>query len=210
MVMVSSMRRELVFDDMLRMRIPRRYWDITANQVSRDGDPSAHDVLVKYLAKMTQMVTDGVGLLFWGDNGRGKTCAAVLIAKEARRCGFSVLFVESASLKQSVINNERFDDVSVWDRARDVEVLVLDDLGKGVQDTTGFGARLLDELLRHRCANKLVTIITTNMNPQDQLAEELKVSTIAVLKESVLPVKVVGRDFRDEAKSKVFDVVMGR
>jgi DNA replication protein DnaC len=100
-------------------------------------------------------------------------------------------------MKRFVIEREMFDeDQTYWDRALNVDVLVIDDLGKGTQDSTGLGARLIDELIRHRNASKLVTIITTNMNQRD-LAEELKVSTMSSLKEHVFPIHVSGIDRRD-------------
>ena len=87
------------------------------------------------------------------------------------------------------------------------DLLVLDDLGKGVQDSTGFGARLLDELIRHRNANVRSTFITTNMNPRDQLSAELKKSTLHSLKECVIPVCVDGTDKRSGAPRALAEMI---
>ena len=197
------MRRELNADDMHRMCIPRRYWGATFKQISGDGDPSPKSVAKKYITKIEDMIEKGVGLLLWGKNGTGKSCMAVVMAKEFRRRGYPVLFLEVADLKNKVFNREIFDELETfWDRARNVDVLVLDDLGKGIRDEKGAGARVIDELVRHRNAEMLVTIITTNMSPA-ALKDELKISTMHSLKESVFPIKIEGPDRREDAKREM-------
>jgi len=191
--------RRLTDSDLTRMRVPRRYWEVRHDAIP-DGASvgiSARQAATNYMTQIDEMRRTGMGLLLWGTNGTGKTCMAIVIAKEFRRRGYPVLYIEAADIKRLVIEREMFDeDQTFWDRALNVDVLVLDDLGKGTQDSTGLGARLFDELIRHRNANKLVTIITTNMNQRD-LLEELKVSTMSSLKEHVFPIHVSGIDRRD-------------
>ena len=201
-------RRGLTEDHMHMMRIPNRFWDSSLHLISDVGDLSPRRAVSSYAKKHLKMAERGAGLLFWGKNGHGKTSAMVVLAKELRRLGYSVLFYESASLKSDKIDNAMFNEtISVWDRAKTVDILCLDDLGKGTQDSTGFGSRLLDELLRFRYSRLLPTFITTNM-PPSKLGEELKISTLHTLKEYVLPVKVEGRDFREERKADLLNILM--
>jgi len=166
-------------------------------------------VVAAYIDQISERRRKGQGLVLYGMNGTGKTCIAVVLALAFRRRGHPVLFVEAADLKRLVIEREMFDDdQTFWDRALNVDVLVLDDLGKGTQDSTGLGARLLDELIRHRNANLLVTILTTNMN-MVQLADELKVSSMASLKEHAVPVHVCGVDRRDVAVAELSSSLFG-
>jgi DNA replication protein DnaC len=193
--------RRLTDSDLVRMRVPRRYWTVRFDAISDvslvGSGISARQAALNYMTRLDEMRRDGKGMLLWGTNGTGKTCMAIVIAKEFRRRGYPVLFIEAADMKRFVIEREMFDeDQTYWDRAMNVDVLVIDDLGKGTQDSTGLGARLIDELIRHRNASKLVTIITTNMNQRD-LVEELKVSTMSSLKEHVFPIHVSGIDRRD-------------
>jgi DNA replication protein DnaC len=192
-------RRELTKDDLLRARVPKRYWTASMDGVQE----SVREVATKYLANIDEMLSKGVGLLLWGSNGIGKTSLSVVIGKEYRRRGQSLLFLEAAEIKGAVINSEMFDEEqTLWERAKTVEVLLIDDLGKGVQDSTGFGARVLDELIRHRNANKRVTFITTNMTLK-AIEEELKSSTMHSLKECIYPMRISGEDLREAAKSEI-------
>lgn len=199
-----SYRRELDISDLERMRIPRRYWNSKFDDISESiiqgSDLSPKKVVEKYISNMSEMRKSGCGFIFFGNNGVGKSCMSVVIAREYRRRGYTVLFMEAADLKRMVIEKEYFDDDDTyWDRFRSVDVLVLDDFGKGIMDTTGFGASLFDELIRARNSRKLVTIITTNLPVSEWQKElDLKKSTMSSLKECVVPVHVVGVNKRTD------------
>jgi DNA replication protein DnaC len=160
-----------------------------------------------YLRQIEDMFSQGVGLFLWGPNGQGKTSLAAIVAKEYRRRFKTVLFVEAAALKEFVALNESFDeDETYWQRAMSVDVLILDDLGKGVGDNAEFGERLIDSLIRVRNANQLVTIITTNAvlhGRGESIDEVLKDSTRHVLKEHTLAVYVEGEDQRRSVKEAI-------
>ena len=197
--------------DLLRCRFPRRHWEASVAKASKSvtgcehtNPPMPWEIGCGYVKKMDVMLKSGVGLLLWGANGRGKTALAVSIGKEFRRRGSTVLFIECAAVKDIFINKAAFE--TVWRRAQRVDVLILDDLGKGVQDSKGFGARVIDQLIRHRVSNQKVTFITTNIDPP-RLADELKISTMHSLKESIVPVKIIGPDRREACKSELLQAL---
>lgn len=206
-------RRELTKDDLERMKIPVRYWGVKFDEISDvavGADPSPQDVVRRYIANMTELRSNGGGLVFYGPNGTGKTSACVYIAKEYRRRGYTVLFLEAAEMKRLVIQKDAFDeDESWWDRVKGVDVLVIDDLGKETLDSTGFGAGLFDELIRARNARKLITFITSNLPPRQWEKElELRSSTAHVLKECTVPVKVTGDDKRVPTAGVLNEILM--
>ncbi len=205
--------RKLTESDLVRMRIPKRHWHARPDHVSDDtvqgASMSVREAMRRYVDKIDEVVKLGQGLLLWGANGTGKSSIAVILGKEFRRRGYPVLYMEAADMKRVVVDREMFDDEQLfWDRALNVSVLILDDLGKGCVDGTGFGMRLLDELIRHRNAHKLVTIITTNWRTKE-LASEVMASTAASLKEHVHPVEVVGVDQRDDSGGRSADLIFG-
>lgn len=202
--------RALDQQDLERMLLPRRFWNCTAEEVCASvgegslGDGiSPREFLYRYFEDFEAYLDMGVGTLLWGDNGRGKTGMAAVIGKMARRMTRLVLFVECGELKRLAIERVPFDeDQTVWERARDVDVLILDDLGKGTHDRTGYGARLIDDLIRLRSANRRTTIITTNLN-MSALKGTLKESTMATLTDCVIPFHVEGPDRRQSEKKRI-------
>jgi DNA replication protein DnaC len=208
----AGFRRQLTLVDMERMRIPPRYREAHFDGVS--AGPHKME-LYNYLVALDEMLARGVGLVLHGKNGTGKTSAAVIALKEARRRGNTGLFVEAASLKDIKFASKGFEgETRLWDRILDVDVLVIDDLGKGVRDKEGAEERLLDELLRFRGAYCRATYITTNMSAiprrrgdASQLEEFLKASTIHMLSETSVSIAMVGADLREGALDDVIEMI---
>lgn len=211
MVDKTAYLKELTARDMSRMLIPERYWECTLDGISDEaiGVISPRTMVKRYLDRLDEFMAGGIGLLLWGANGRGKTGMAVVLAKWSRRHGYKVLFMEAAELKRCVIEKIAFDEVeTMWERASMVDMLVLDDFGKGSKDRTGFGARVIDQLIRHRSANKRATMITTNMDT-DQIADEMKESTMHTFQECIIPCHVEGVDRRNVSRSNLSDMLFG-
>lgn len=199
----SIKRRSLTIDDMDRMRIPERYWEASFDQISGkvvEAGADLSSIVRRYIENMDAMRAAGCSMILHGANGTGKTCASVVIAKEYRRRGHRVLFISAAELRNMVIRGEMFDDSqTMWERAKTVDVLVIDDFGKGGSDSTGYGMSLFDDLIRARNSRKLVTLITANLSPNKWEAEiGLKRSTVHTLRECTVPVMIAGVNRRNE------------
>jgi DNA replication protein DnaC len=199
---LGGYRGRLTAEHFLLMRIPRRFWEAAYDQI----EPGTREVIRSYLMQIDTMLDSGTGLLLWGKNGRGKTSAAVVVAKEARRRGASVLMTTAASLVDSIIQKTEVEDGLLIDRARSVDFLLIDDLGKEHDAASGFSTRVFENLIRERSAAKLTTWITTNMG-MEELSERYMSSMMEVLKETVLPIKVDGENRRDEAAKKMLRAV---
>lgn len=198
---VAKYRTPLRADHLLLMRIPQRFWEVTFAEVGmKDGHlvgASLRRAVESYLRHIDDNLDSGSGLLLWGENGTGKTCAAVVIAKEARRRGAPALFVNAEDLRIATIEQTPFhEDMTLMDRAREVELLVIDDLGKDYRGATGYSDRLFENLLRYRSANCRTTIITTNLKPV-RLLERYKKSMMDVIKEAMAPVAAEGESLRE-------------
>lgn len=203
-------RKKLTAMDMQQMHVPDRYWkaryaEITEEGKSTTGKTAPRSVAKRFVDNILEFVENGTGLYLHGPNGRGKTCMAVVLLKEARRRGMTGLFVSAASLKRLVVSKTPFSEAeTMYERALGVRFLVLDDLGKEVSDNVGFGARVLDELIRHRMGHQMITVITTNMTPDVLKAEAdsskgiVKVSTLHAMKECMIPLELGGPDRRVE------------
>lgn len=178
------------------MRLPKRFWKSSFSEV----DSSLQPIIQGYIEKLDDHLDNGDGLMLWGVNGTGKTSAAVVVAKEVRRTGASVLYITAERLRQSVLEKEEFTEGQLLiDRARRVEFLLLDDLGKEHSGQTSFSERLFEDLLRERSSQRRTTFITTNQD-HEEIMDHYKISMVEVLKEIVVPVRVRAINRRDKAQ----------
>lgn len=203
---VVGLRIKLTRAHMELMRVPRRFWQSDFNAIP---ECEGRDTLRSYLRNIDEMLDRGEGLLLWGPNGHGKTSAAVIVMMEARRRGASALFVQAETLRASVLDGTMFsDEKTLMERAREVDFLVLDDLGKEHTGETGFAERLFENLIRERSAQKRVTLITTNLpttppvdNPRGaSLQTRYIASMVEVMREAMYPVLLRAHNWRDRVQ----------
>lgn len=177
-----------------RMCVPLAYREISLELVR---EPQAK-VVKKYVEGMPLFLERGIGLLFWGEYGSGKTGAAALLLKRIAELGKTGLWVFASDIPKFVIEKTMFDPPqSFEERMLVVDLLVIDELIlKSKRDA--FSDTVVEMIFRRRLAERRATCITTNLSPK-KLQEEYP-AFANVLKESIFPVKFEG-DFRsDKAK----------
>jgi DNA replication protein DnaC len=146
-------------------------------------------------------------LLLAGPVGRGKTGLAVAALKAEIERGKSGLFVESPSLLDRI--RQTFDDVlgvkehELYAAVRDIEILVIDDLGK--EPPTEWVRARLFTLLNDRYNGRRRTIITTNLTSAD-LVERIGEASVSRIEDACGPqgsyiVRLAGPNLRGEHRS---------
>jgi DNA replication protein DnaC len=194
---VDMIRKSLTVGDVKRANIPKRFWDSSVDVIP---DRLAHkEKITKYINELPDMMGRGVGLyLYSEENGTGKTAISVIIAKEALRCGYTVFFEESSRLKSCIMNKNVFEEgLSIEDRVKQVDLLILDDIGKEYRTASGYAESSIESLIRDRVQKMRTTVITGNVVPKN-LQSIYSDDFAALLKESMIPISVVGHDFRAE------------
>ena len=119
-----------------------------------------------YLASFDPTAYENRGLVLYGDVGRGKTHLLVALLRElVFRYGVRIKFVEFSHLLADLKSG--FDQgqgtSSLLDPLTDVEVLAIDELGKG--RGTEFEGTILDELVSRRYNAMRPILATTNYHP---------------------------------------------
>jgi DNA replication protein DnaC len=147
------------------MNLPEEFWRVKVQEVPESVRP----MVERYLKSFPEMRDRGAGLILGGTTpGAGRTGTAALILKHARSLLYSTHFATVWELRECVRNKIMWDEaMTVLDRCRDVDVLVLDGLKPEDEKEPFFGVRAMEELLASRCSRKRVTIITTRMSAQE-------------------------------------------
>ncbi|MCL6479702.1 MAG: ATP-binding protein [Peptococcaceae bacterium] len=105
------------------------------------------------------------GLYIFGEVGSGKTHLACSIANELIKGGMEVLFVVVSDyleeIKYSWEQGSDYNEKEILDRAREVAVLVMDDLG--AHSYSDWTKGKIYSILNRRINNNLPTVITSNL-----------------------------------------------
>lgn len=162
------------------------------------------DCIARYISHMNWQTLDKLGgLCLFGSNGVGKTLIACIVAKEAYKHRYStrrVTFVDYMSRytlvwsARSLEEKEAAED-DLFNNYKAVEFLVLEEIGKEVDSKAS--APILEDLLRYREDNGLVTVICTNLSPKD-IENRYGTSVSSLLKGNMTPIKIEGIDKRKE------------
>lgn len=163
--------------DMRLAGVPRGYWGVRIEGVS-----PAHAVAVRtYLAKLPQHLAQGKGLVVTGDVGAGKTAVGVLVVKQTRALCRTAHYVTPGELREAQRNGTALSDgMLLYDRVREVDVLVLDGL-RAVDATMPYwGASDLEELATYRVQHRKLTVLTLAMDAQE--LRQHYAGTMAVLR----------------------------
>ena len=189
-----------------RMWLPLGYHNVEFEKIT----PGSHiDTIRRYIDKLPEAIASGYGMMLHGENGVGKTGAAAVVLIEARKQRKTGLFLSANSYIADCIQGTVFDDSStVQKRAKEVDLLVLDDLGKepygkGDSETRVLSVpRMLEDLIRTRIQSCRSTIITMNFKPL-LLEKRYGKSFTELLREKFALVHIDGPSKREIEKNKM-------
>lgn len=173
--------------------IPRNYWTLSRDDFF--GDPNALAEVEGYLASWDNAKWHGLGLKLYSPTlGTGKTMLATIVARTLIKRGERVYFVPFRdTLRIYDMPFEQRDPLVR--RLRNTPVLVLDEVTAGISEAQqAFFAIELEDLIRFRTSGNSVTIITTNLTPEQ--LEDHYPRTFSLLAPKVKHVGVKGMDAR--------------
>lgn len=186
-------------------RVPARYVDKTfANYDPSSGDPQAVAALKSWRTDISKHMDEGMGLLLYGPTGVGKThLAQAVLTDVLRKHNLSGLFITTDRYTDMVYDEMRnsgelpepYSDPHLLKYMRRVfDIVVLDGLGSE-RATTEFARNAIVSLFENRYEEKLVTIITTLL-PPNELARTYGARFNSMVQESCFFIKVDGTDHR--------------
>lgn len=156
--MDTSNFRKLTDNDLDRMNLPATFWRSQLAKVA----PEAREVFTRYIGSIDKWMAKGVGFLLLGESGTGKTSAAAVLAKAAKARGKSAYFTRIGELRDAMKKDTMFsDDMSVHDRCKTVDFLVLDDLNLEDATLPYLNAVGLTDLVLSRGERYRTTVVTS-------------------------------------------------
>jgi len=167
------------------------------------GDSELLQGVHDYLANHRAYVGQGIGLLFYGDIGTGKTLVANLVLKELVKLGYTCFATTFASTVEAFTSTWGSSSEKEWFARRFMhsQVLLLDDLGRELRTGHNLPQSTFDMILRTRVAEGRPTILTTNSSIAE-LEQGYGAQVLSLLKEQSLAWHFSGQDFRPTANQR--------
>lgn len=186
------------------------YLDITTDEATQID---INQFLSQYVENLEQHMHDRRSLLLFGNNGSGKTSSSMFVALNAIRKGKTARYI---TLRRFLNQKFNFSDPEAMEEVeyvRDVDVLVLDDIGKEFHGGSALRALVeMEELLRHRFSRDGITILTSNFNPfsvefeVEGVARVHHESILSLMLANCLPLAVIiTEDYRRELARRLWD-----
>lgn len=171
---MRPLRSTVSRDSLIMMGVPRRFCDKTIKDYKTYGKKSLKNIksfVNDYIENINDNIEDNKGICFIGSNGVGKSYLSCLILKEAYRHRYScrrVTFSSYITAYTESWNTKNKDEKDVleselFEKYKGVEFLVLEEIGKEIDSK--ISRPILEDLLRYREEQGLVTIICTNLAP---------------------------------------------
>lgn len=141
------------------------YYDSPSNQSHRVNAHKAFTAAHEFV----ECCAAGLGLLFTGPVGSGKTFLAACIANALIERNKRVLFLVVPDLldelRATYNNKGEFSEIDLLDTAREIPILVLDDLG--AHNYTEWTRNRLYSIINFRLNEQLPTVITSNLSLEE-------------------------------------------
>lgn len=175
-----------------------------------DGDPIAKEWVEKYLSLHEQMISKGLGFLFHGDYGTGKTLLLMLLMKELVKLGYSCFattftgMIELFTAGWSSSSDKQY----CHDRMKGSQILFIDDIGKEFKTKNNLAEATFDDILRTRIQSGRPTMITTNMKPPE-LVKGYGAAVFSLLQEVSIAHQFSGDDRRPNIVFKKLEELEG-
>ena len=185
----------------LLANIPMSYWTLGPDDWW--GDPDALVVVQDYLTEWEDNKWVGFGLEFYSPRmGVGKTMLAAIVGKALIQAQESVYFT---LLSDAITHMTGEGDDDTFKRLRESPVLILDEVGVAWTDRMHLlYAEKLEDLIRFRTAGAAVTIMTTNMTPEQQDDTYWRVFSLLAAKQQRIHVQ--GDDSRVNGDKRLMDL----
>lgn len=186
------------------------YTDVSKQSVTQID---INKFLEQYTKDVPLQVRKRRNILLYGNNGSGKTSTSMVIALKALKAGLGVQYTTMRRYINQKLNYSNEDAVNEAERMREVDVLILDDVGKEFHPNAMSRTLMeIEELLRYRFTRNALTILTSNFSPfewtetEETLNVTIQNSVLSLMRANCLVMAmIIENDYRNEMGKKLWE-----
>jgi DNA replication protein DnaC len=169
-----------------------------------DPEGDLADTVRDYIDNFADNLYYGRGITFDGPLGTGKSFGAAVVLKELIKKGYNGYFITFDDLLN--VQSRGWDDPESnkeFYTIRDAEILVIDELFDALEGTRKkeLLSDTLERIIRYRVGNRMPTIITTNLKPDQEARAYPRVASL--LATNQIRCHVPGDDVRKDKVRKL-------
>lgn len=159
-----------------------------------NSNPEIMQMAQEYANNFDECFRDGLGFLFYGNIGSGKSYVSASIANALVEKRYPVLMTTVAKIKSDIQGTR--EQQAVYDYLNSLALLIIDDLA--TESDSGYTGEIVFSVINNRISAGLPMIITTNLT-KEELAnpKEIRYKRLfSRIKGRCLPIKFNGSDQR--------------
>jgi DNA replication protein DnaC len=192
---IASVRRKA---RLIHANVPVEFW--RAEHDVLEWNAGHFEVVKDYAGDLDTAMSDGRGLLLFGENGVGKTFSACHVLARALSQGYTAGYLTAQAFTTHTRASWNDPVLKAWlDTITTADLLVLDEVGKEHRaNGSEWVAAEFDTLLRARRGDLKPTIIISNLT-MVQFKERYGVSLWSIMRDRMTVLQYAPGDYRAEA-----------
>ena len=171
---------------LIKSGIPTEYWNLSFDELKIDT--SIKNKLDIYINNIRKAKQKGLGVIFQGNNGVGKTSISCEIGKIAIIAGFSVKYFTLSNYINSVFTKLPERDIITYYKSSDF--LIIDEIDKCNSKVRN----IVEDFFRYASNNNKCLVCSSNLDLEG-LEDLLGKSTISLFRRKNMFITMIGNDY---------------
>ena len=189
--------------------ISRQYWTLKLEKLKIQN--SIRKQALRYVENIEHAKEHGLGFVFLGANGRGKTSTACGIAIELLLMNFSCMYTKAQTYidwEKEDFNNEN--RKIFLDRIKQADFIMLDEIDKiYINEKTKYSLKKLEGFLRDTLDSGKMLVVCTNLEESD-LSTEFNSSVYSLMQRYLKFIEFEGVDHSIEKRNEWDSLLDGK
>lgn len=190
----DCMKVFLYIKELYYSKIPMDYWNLSLEELEVEN--TYKKIVDDYVENLDNAISQGLGIMFCGDKGVGKTSLMCEIAKNAIMKRYNVYY----EIVQNIVEDKFNEEQPIIQRVKQSDLIIMDEFDKVIMRNESNIPRQIENLLREMLPNRKAILIGTNLDEEEI---ERKFQITSLTKRYIKIVYITGKDF-SEKKQKLW------